>query len=439
MSSLWTFLLIRLTFSTEISDTCSAGGCDSQDDLTDDMVALQVKDTRKREEDRASKDEDDVSEDEFMSEEEEEDEFLRELYRDGSQFPTEEDWWIPMERKPAYIQKFHYGNSPPPFENAYDAAVAQSMFGTKKRRRHRKPCGSCKVNEEGVNLFWETCVNESNSCCGKGCYLWNYPCKHADKDVKTVYYSDLVMPKVPLIGVEMITLETAPLHDHLWPDAGHWMTPALPDPPYVLELSSKYGWAHILNPYTARTSHQMHIAVRQLSKHGISLVRKLDKKLKCKTGVWVSQKVGMCKMGQAQLFDTVPAGFSIGLRRAIECNGCLGELLVNPRTNITTMGTIGVTLLYTDKCGGDAVSLMQEDENLDEEEEEDEEAEEEDDDVNSVNDSDDDGRPHRHGRGRGPTKAPVIPKSKEKARIVKPIMLYTSNGKKACSIKYSIS
>lgn len=446
--SVFGILLAGKCWSDEV---CPKGGCED----ADDTMLLQVNRARK-DMNAASRDNEEVAVEERERTEKEEDDFLRELYSDPKNLPTDEDWWIPLERSPDYIKDFHFSGknaallSEDPKEDSEEKEVfdtqvppdiLEESFGTSGGSQY----GSCSVNEEGVNVFWSTCAAKENSVCGKGCYLWNYPCRNWAKKGKgpTVFYSDLVMPSIPWIGVEMITNKTAPDRDHLFVDAGHWMTPAIPDPPYILNLGSKYGWGHILNPYTARTSHQMHIAVRKLSNHGLSLVKKIEKKTDCQTEKWVSQKVGMCKMGQAAIFDTIPGAFSVGLKHAMNCNGCLGEFLLNPQGEIT-MGTIGVTLLYTKNCGGTNTSLLQEgeeeedeDEVDEEEDEEDGEEEDEEEELSSVEGS---RRRKSRGRSRAVIKEKAAPKKiTGKKYKVKPIILLTSNGKHACSIKYSIS
>jgi hypothetical protein len=153
-----------------------------------------------------------------------------------------------------------------------------------------------------------------------------------------VFVGEKVVPKSAVGGIESVTMTSASHFSYLWECAAG-------------KTHRSPGEALIMNPWKARTQHQMHIITKPLNSHGHSLARKLEHVTGCRTGSWHNAYWG-CHYSKAQLYSSLPDVLSQVF--GLASRGALGRLVVNPQGQ-QTLATIGISVLYI--CGDRPVVL----------------------------------------------------------------------------------
>jgi hypothetical protein len=117
------------------------------------------------------------------------------------------------------------------------------------------------------------------------------------------------------------------------------------------QTGSSPQMALIMNPWLARTQHQLHVKTMPLDGRGEHLAKSLEKITGCLTGSWHSAHF-QCPFSQARLYSSMPSVFSQVFDLAT--TGALGRLAVNPGGQ-PSLATVGITVLFI--CKGKPVVL----------------------------------------------------------------------------------
>lgn len=210
--------------------------------------------------------------------------------------------------------------------------MLESSYGT---------CGCCCHNGgDKISNFWATCAAPENRCC-HSCGIWNAQQSHWGSRGAQIMWGYMVVPSVPVSGMESITRSTAGQFDFLWNVA-------------AAQVGHSSAYALIANPSMSRTQHQLHIHFRRMTSPGQSLRRKLEASLGCSAGVWQNAHVHMggCRYSKARVFSSMPGVFSSVY--SLATTRALGNLRSNPEGDLT-LGTVGISVLFV--CGGKPLVL----------------------------------------------------------------------------------
>eukprot|EP00933_Yihiella_yeosuensis_P026721 TRINITY_DN20779_c0_g1_i3.p1 TRINITY_DN20779_c0_g1~~TRINITY_DN20779_c0_g1_i3.p1 ORF type:complete len:444 (-),score=56.30 TRINITY_DN20779_c0_g1_i3:826-2082(-) len=195
----------------------------------------------------------------------------------------------------------------------------------------------CCHHEEKISDVWATCASSVNQQCAS-CSLFHAVHNHQKCGSDVAIVGEKVCPTTPIGGQEGITRNNAGSFGNVWRCAAK-------------ATGSSPNIGLILNPWKARTQHQLHIKTMPLDQRGVSLMKKLEKITKCRTGTWHNAHF-KCPYSKARLYSSMPSVFSQVF--SLASRGALGRLAVNPDGQ-TTLATVGITVLFI--CEGKPVVL----------------------------------------------------------------------------------
>lgn len=220
-----------------------------------------------------------------------------------------------------------------------EAKIAAKLSNSSRNAEDFSPCHCCH-HEEKISNPWASCHAPENHGCGSCGLYMAVGCKHCwPRCGRTVaIVGDKVCPVAPIGGGEGITSSNAAGFNDVWTCAAG-------------KTDSSPHRGLILNPWKARTQHQLHVKTMPLDHRGMRLRKRLENITQCTAGAWHSAHF-KCRYSKARLYASMPLVFSEVMELASD--GALGSLRANPEGQ-ATLATVGITVLFI--CEGKPVVL----------------------------------------------------------------------------------